>query len=624
MNIRTTYRQRAGITVLVRSIVLLLLLLTATAGWGQSLTDEAGQTAFQSLADELGLNRDTTDYSSSDAISIDEPRLAYVNITGITAMPTDKRTTRKGWLEAYDGNGLYFKKPVTITGQGGYSMRFPKRNFTCHFCDSLWNEDGGADFVIGGWVEQDAFHFKAFYTDYIRGIGEVGYKLFDYVVADRRPYWERCGYDKASIARCYPDAFPCIVYFNGEFYGLFAWQLKKHRKNMNQKKTVAEHVHLDGNLRDDYIFRGKISWGQFEVRNPKDLYTKNGSPYNGNSPMELIDESSASYYKDTDSDSIREAKQRTAQVKKYIIKLSNHYNELASMERSGATAEEMREAVEERYDIEGLLDYAVFFYFSQNGDGSLKNWQWFTYDGRKWTVTPYDLDQIFGVGLYGNLRPPTLAMEPLRSGPFIWIDRYYQDDIRRRYVELRENGTLNRDTINGIIDSWVERIGQRFYDMEKELWNESPCYCDAICNDGWERCDDWSLYADTEEYNKMRQYYSGDVCKLEGKLWRATQPVQGVKPFIRNANIDSMERIYGWVDGRIEYLDSIFCYGSYEDGIRDIAVGNAKDRPQNPTLTSQTAPGIYTLNGIKLSAPLKGEVNVFRYSDGTSRKVRVR
>ena len=33
-------------------------------------------------------------------------------------------------------------------------------------------------------------------------------------------------------ARCYPDGFPCVVYLNGAFYGIFSWQLKKHRDNM--------------------------------------------------------------------------------------------------------------------------------------------------------------------------------------------------------------------------------------------------------------------------------------------------------------------------------------------------------------------------------------------------------
>ena len=36
-------------------------------------------------------------------------------------------------------------------------------------------------------------------------------------------------------AKCMPDAFPVIVYQNGEFYGIYAWSLKKHRDNYHMK-----------------------------------------------------------------------------------------------------------------------------------------------------------------------------------------------------------------------------------------------------------------------------------------------------------------------------------------------------------------------------------------------------
>ena len=89
---------------------------------------------------------------------------------------------------------------------------------------------------IGDWVRQSSFHFKAFYNDFLRGFGEVGYKVYELMIADRQPFWNRVGYVDESRARCFPDGFPCAVYLNGTFYGVFAWQLKKSRKNMNMKK----------------------------------------------------------------------------------------------------------------------------------------------------------------------------------------------------------------------------------------------------------------------------------------------------------------------------------------------------------------------------------------------------
>lgn len=589
--------------------------LITTLLWTMAVMGGTAQTAWQTLVEELSLSDGATDMSNAEEITMAEPQMAYVNLTGFNSMPTSKSQTKKGWLEMYDGQGIYLRKPVTVSAQGNYTLAFPKKNFVCHFCNEAWNEDEGSKFTIGDWVEQDAFHFKAFYTDYIRGIGEVGYKLFDDVVADRAPYWERFGYYKESRARCYPDAFPCAVYLNGQFYGVFAWQLRKHRKNMNQKKSDAKHIHLDGNLSDDYLFRGTITWKRFEVRNPKGLYNKNGALYDGDNPTELMGTDSPYYNNANDNADVAEAKQMTAEVKQHIVDMSHYWSQLKQTENQGATPQMMRYAVEERYDTEGLVDYYVFYHFTQNGDGSLKNWQWFTYDGQRWTVTPYDLDQTFGLGLYGNLRPYYFPIEDLTSGPFYWISKYYRDDACDRYALMRQTGVFTYDNIVDIIDNWYERVGQQFYDMEKERWPVSPCYCDAICNEGWEWCDDWSLYEQSSGYNENTQYHAGDVCILEGKLWRATTDIKGVKPFIRNANMDSIERIHEWVAGRIEFMDAYFCYEPQENATTAISYNENSRR---------RLVGVYSLQGTRLQNPVAGQVNVFRYSDGTSKKILVR
>ncbi len=582
-------------------------------------TPAVAQTSFEQAVADRGYNENVQDLSESMNIKVAEPDLAFVNLVGFTGMPTYKSDKRKGYIEVYDGNGHYFRKPVVIQAQGAYSLRFPKKNFSCQFTDEQWNEDGAPELKFGNWVKQDGFHFKAFYTDYTRGLGECGYKLFSQMVADRAPYWERGGYYESSAARCFPDAFPCAVYLNGNFHGIYAWQLKKHRKNMNQKKALATHIHLDGNLNDSYIFRGYIYWSQFEIRTPKVLYDKLGKVYDGDDPNELIDEGSAFYYSTDDTDSIRAIKQRSAEVKQCIETLGNYWNDLHSFEMIGTSAELIRQEVEQRFDIEALIDYAVHYHFTRNGDGSLKNWQWFTYDGKRWTVTPYDLDQTFGIGLYGNIEPPYRPLEKLTSGPFYWIDKYFADDMADRYAALRQSGVLAYDNVMAIIDNWRSRIGEQLYAMEEARWPQSPCYSDAQCNEGWE-----ALPLDAPEYylsglssySAKREYHAGDVCWLEGRLWRATDTVKGVKPFIVNSNRDSVERISWWLEGRIAFLDAYFAY--------DPNSTNAETAPCEPSAGKRRLLGIYTLSGMKVDTPLTGQTYIFRYTDGTSRKAMAR
>jgi hypothetical protein len=575
------------------------------------------QTEFEQAVAERGYDQDIEDLSAESEIEIAEPSLALVNLTGFTSMPTQKNVKRDGYMEVFDGNGYYFRKPVELGGQGGYSLRFPKNNFVCHFTDEQWNEDYGAELTIGDWVSQNSFHFKAFYTDYPRGIGEVAYKLFAQMVADRRPYWERGGYMKDSRARCFPDGFPCVVYLNGKFHGIYAWQLKKNRKNMNQKKALDTHIHLDGDLSDNHIFRGTIVWKNFEVRTPKGLIDIKGAAYDGNKPKELMDESSPLYQNAADTDSLRQVKQLSALTKHHIVAMSKYWDELNALEEEGADPGQMRQEIEERYDTEALIDYAVHYYFTNNGDGSMKNWQWFTYDGQRWAVTPYDLDQTFGIGLYGNLLPPHLPFKKLTSGPLYWIDRYYADDIASRYATLRHNRVFDYDNVTAIIDDWYQRVGDEYYAMEKQRWPNSPCYKDAVCNEGWEACsldDPEYRLAGLGSYNDSCSYQPGDVCWLEGRLWRATASVTGVKPFIINANRDSLERLHDWVKGRIEFLDAYF---AYDDTIENAVI--AETHPSERRLEA-----IYTLGGIRVKAPEMGHTYIFRYNDGTSRKVLVR
>lgn len=565
-------------------------------------------TAYEQTMAQMGLAASDRDASGEATITMEEPRLAYVNLSGLGNLPTSKWTEEECWLE-FHGAGVYFRKRITIKGQGGYTIRFPKKNFSFKLYEEDWRTT--TDLVIGQWVEQDGFHLKAFWTDYFRGIGEIGYKVFEGVVADRRPYWEREDYMQASLARCFPDGFPCILYVNGDFYGVYAWQLKKHRKNMNQKKYTTTHIHIDGDLNNETLFRGKIKWTDFEVRNPQGLLVVNGAAYNGNRPSELMGRNSSGYSLYMADEKEKETRERTVLVKEAIQKLSGYHAEMETLEKQmnlGA----LRRRFEEQFDLESLLDYYVFNEFLWNGDGSLKNWQWFTYDGVKWMVAPYDLDQTFGLGLYGVVRPAFLPQSDLTTGPFYWLFKYYQPEIGERYRVLRQNGALSEARILPIMQDWYDRIGEDWYAREMQAWPESPCYCEAICNRNWEVCEDWTLYAVVDNFSLSRQYTAGDVCRYEGRLWRATGSTKGVLPYILNANVDSLERLLSWVGDRLAIMDEKYDYTTSAPQIQS----------DNSTPFNKLE-GIYSPSGIRLNAPTRG-INIYKFSDGTSRKVLVK
>ncbi len=670
---------------LIRYCILLIISVLFGEGVAVSQTLDITTPFYQKIVSEGFDSLTVIDLSSESMIAIDEPRCAYVNITEIEAMPIEKNDDMHAWFECYDGNGNYFKKKIILNAQGNSSLVFVKKNFAVDFCEDDWEGDETADFSIGKWVTQDAFHFKAYYTDYFRGIATIGYKLFDDVVADHDSYLERAGLEKIDRkARCYPDGFPCIVYLNGEYYGIFAWQLKKHRKNTGQKKDNPNHIHIDGTFDGATFWIGTVDWTNIEVRNPKNLISATikaipryeyveitdstelsqmndsccvetfvplkdlnteeltdtsqqyykfvategdtlyyklakfaeykQAEYKGDEPSELVDEKSE-YYDASDPDHVR-----TAAVKRTILRASGYWDELSALERSGADSLAMRSAIAERYDIVGIVDYVVFSLVTSNYDGFRKNWQWLTYDGVKWFLTPYDLDGIFGNVWTGTFIMPAdwswinddYRMSGLiGNGPTYWVMTYYWQDIVDRYCELRSRGVFSVEHIMQYVNDWSSRVGEEAYDMEKHKWADSYCYNELVLNPNWQSVEDWTDYYSFADYEDSLTYNVGDTCRSDYRLWVATGTTTGVKPYLRFGYIDDASRVEKWITDRLALEDSYLGYDAPEQETRV------------STLSSESVAGIegiYNASGVRVRNIRRG-LNLIRYKNGDTKKV---
>jgi len=399
------------------------------------------------------------DWSSNPTISIEEPQYAYVNITEIDSLPSSKYNNIHAYLDFYDNAGNRFRKKIILNRQGSSE---PKMNFSIQFCEDDWIGEETPLITFGDWVTQDEFHLKGFYEDGLRGTAEVAYQLYGNIT-DR------------SI--CYPHAFPVSLYVNGDFYGIMSWQIKKHRKNMGLTKDVATHVWLDGKLNDTQLFQDSINWTKFEVRNPKNLYYMDGTVYDGDYPDELIDTTSSAY-------TGKGKMARCAEAKKHIVELSHYCGELQALKDSGTNVEDMRAAIMERFDVPEIINYKVFSLITNNYDGFSQNWQWFTYDGKKWTVAPYDCNLTFGYNEDGTTLWPASQsskkydyhMEKTDSvGPMLWIKDYFWDDVKARYVELRENNIISTENMLGLVSDWYNRIDEVNYSEEWNRWPDDPC-----------------------------------------------------------------------------------------------------------------------------------------------------
>ena len=500
------------------------------------------------------------DWSNADYVQIPIPRCAKINLhTDI--MPTAKSGMGVSgktcdipcFMEFWDMQGNYFKIPILLSAQGNSSMIFVKKSLAI----DLLLQDKSDAFIVkfGDWVSQDSFHLKAYYTDFFRGVGAVSYALYEQMVKtlsidEDRPYKtlytsKYKDYDygtsdsESSLdrnfdtgAKCFPQGFPVIVYQNGEFYGVYSWQLKKHRDNMHMNKKNVKHIHLDGTIDSGTIFGGNINWTAFEVRNPKNLYMqeshkiqgKDTTKYNGDFPYELMGTDSALY------DSENKDQKNTTLVKQYIIDLSTRIGELNSAVAESKSDDEIKGLFEKYFDVSNLVDYILETNLIADGDGYSKNWQWTTYDGVKWFVNPYDHDGAFGAYHRGNYISPATNYfyGNSKTTPIGWIYSYYKLELKNRWAELRKKGIFTTINIMNLLTDWCSRIGYDNWKSEYKKWSESPCNRSSNINEEyWEH--DYEYIA---TWNSTSAYSNTSIVKAsDGKAYLSlTNSNVGINP----------------------------------------------------------------------------------------------
>lgn len=566
------------------------------------------------------------DWSESCFIQIPEPRFAIINVSNIDSMPTTKTQNKKAFLEFWDMQGNYFKKHAILNAQGRSSMSLPKKNIAIDLCDDEWVGDATPKLRIGNWVPQDSFHMKANYTDFFRGVGTVTYKLYEEIVNTRgvfedRP-WKKALIDIGKIgtstksignpyvgnfnlltdtgALCFPEGFPVACYLNGLFYGIFTWQLKKHRDNYHMNKATAEHVHLDGIVNKDYFWGGTIDWSQFEVRNPKNLYAIGGNKYDADIKQEEIAGDAevnawialGKLPDDTViSSKIKKNLQLTANVKKYILAFSQFLTEVkaaaSTYESSSKTSSDLDafKAVFEKYfDPDNVIDYLIISDISNNYDGIWgNNWQLFTYDGKKWWIGLYDVD-----GTWGNHYTGSKIVDVLKghsSGsmdmPFGYITKYYDKELKARYEELANQGIISYNHISAMLRNFTLKIGTSFYNDEYSKWKDSPCASDSIVrNDYWELLLDEHGNPQTdssESFDARTTYRVGDVVSFGLNENMGFYKFKCIKPNIAlNSNTphaistfspikefrhaDNLYRLEKWVRQSLINMDKLYEY----------------------------------------------------------------
>lgn len=557
---------------------------------------------LQKALAENGINLATTnqsDWSNAASLHIQPPKRAIINIEMTSALPQYKGDKKNGYLEFWDLNGNYFKKKISIDVQGNSTQWFPKKNFTIDIFNDDW---GGEEFNLkfGDWPTQDSYHIKAWWVDMFRGLGQIYYELLDEVWAFQRgplikPWMKAlvssdrltnrgygCEYNYLpegldsrldSGAKCHPLGFPVLVHYNGEFYGVSSFAIKKHRKNYHMDKKTYREILIDGVLHANEFWSGEasINWTTFELKNPKTLITMDGSKYDGDNPLELIDSSSPAWTNSKD--------QKNTQITKNCIKaLANVMPQIeAAVTQYGVNSQEVIDLYNQYFDIDNLIDYILFSDVILDTDTGANNVLWATWDGTKWYACPYDIDRSCGMWqgfLTGNAGTALLSREGLPTY-YIGQNTTFRAMLQARYSALRKGGIFEQGHLWAFAKRWADAIGIDNYEKEYKRWPNNIVNANAEINtEYWDIAleDGQPVMSASGDWSSDTAYHIGDIAYYGPGNVNGLGTASGYYKFTCVADHsnqppiktlkcrDSLWRLYAWFGYQLNAMDLYYNY----------------------------------------------------------------
>lgn len=356
---------------------------------------------------ELGA---TTDYSAYG--------LPMLYLTGdTTGMTKDSAVT----LDYAYGD---LSGTCTCKWQGSSSIAYPKKNYTIKFDEAFE--------AVEGWGAEKKYCFKANYIDHTHARNLVSAKLWGRVVKSRDGVDERL---TALVNGGAVDGFPCVVMLNGEFHGLYTWNIPKDgwMYGMEDSATETQAILCAGNSSQCTSFKALFTGTEFDVEY-------------------VSDEDSADW-------------------------VTTSFNRLiqACIDSDGT---DLDTTVAQYLDWNSAIDYYIFTCLLRGQDMTVKNYLMVTYDGVKWFFGGYDMDSTFG--LYWNGKSFDAANSGTMPAYYASIHRvmeliktYKKDALKARYAQLRA-GVMSEDNVSTLFGNFIAGIPTPLLVDDVRKWPTIP------------------------------------------------------------------------------------------------------------------------------------------------------
>ena len=351
--------------------------------------------------------------------------------------------------------------------QGSSSVRrgYPKRNLTIKFCEYTDHNDPvyvkkpfeatSVIVVADGvatpkkWGAQHKYCMKANWIDPSHARNVVNAKLWGKVVATRDSVHEKLA---ASPNYGAIDGFPVIILINGEFEGLYTFNIPKDDWLFNMGDGDAEYIVCgESNSMAACGFKEEATF------------------------IEGVNQASTDFAFEYQPKGVEDAT--------VVASFNNAIR--AVMKAPNATGWETEEieiadgeftTVADVFDIDSAIDYYIFTCCIGGEDNLQKNILYATYDGVKWFMSAYDLDTTMGSNPYGTAmyevkspRTKSFSTAAGRHRLFDLIYKYSKDKLKARYAELR-GSVLSDENVWYMYNNFVCPISRAVYNADAQKW----------------------------------------------------------------------------------------------------------------------------------------------------------
>jgi|GEM_PF-1738447 len=358
----------------------------------------------------------TTEITTASKFDPTAYRLPILYLTGdTTGMSKDVKKTLTYAYEDRTGS-------CTCKWQGATSANWDKKNYTIEF-DNPFE-------VKEGWGEQKKYCFKANWIDHSHARNIVSCKLWGMIVKSRHTVpTEFANLPNGGAI----DGFPCIIMLNGEFHGLYTWNIPKDgwmfglvEDTTKQQAIVGANQHSTATQ-----FKGEVVGDESDFE------------------LEFVsDEDNATW------------------VNTSLNRLIN-----ACIASDGT---DLDTTVAQYLDWDSAIDYYIHTVIEQGADAVDKNFLLVTFDGTKWYFSNYDRDTTYGLAWDASkLSRPTSYVTftecATTSRVFELIKNHKTDILKARYEELRAD-ILSEARMVNVFENFTWDISSPILSEDVKKW----------------------------------------------------------------------------------------------------------------------------------------------------------